>query len=380
MTRGRSLLTVLTGASVPVPAPAALVTAVERIVVTHAADTGSGFQLVLRVGRGGGTDLVDFSPLRGRHFGAFHRVVLVLTLDGRPAVLADGVITHRELTPGPVPGAGRLTVTGEDAGVLMDLAERTVEYPAQDEAAIARRILLGYARHGVVPRVIPPPLIDPPLPVDRVPVQLGTDRDHLTRMAARFGYVFHVRPGPAPLTSTAYWGPAQRTGPVAPALTVGPGPQSTVERLTFRSDPLAPVRVAGAVQDRLTGARTPVFSTVSRRPPLAARPDAVANLPWVRTVAFRESGLSTSQALARAQGRADAGGDSLTATGSLDTTRYGALLTAGGLVPVRGAGWEHDGLYQVRRVTHTIEVGGRHSQEFTLSREGLGSTVAVVRP
>jgi len=374
-----SLLTVLVGAALPVPAPADLVTGIERIQVTHTANAGSGFQLVLRAGRGGPADLLDFPQLRGGQADAFRRVVLLLAVAGRPVVLADGVITHRELTPG-APGASRLTVTGEDLGVLMDLTERTVEYPAQDETAIAQRILLGYATYGVVPQVIPPPLIDPPLPVDRVPVQLGTDRGYLVEMASRFGYVFHLTPGPLPLTSTAYWGPPNRTGPVSPALSVGLGPSSNVEQISFRHDPLAPVRVAGTVQDRLTEAQLPVLSTPSRRPPLAVRPDAVAGLSHVRTVQFRAGGLTAAQALARAQGIADAGADSLVATGSVDTARYGSLLAAGGLVAVRGAGWQHDGLYQVRQVTHEIEVGLRHTQHFTLSREGLGATVPVVRP
>jgi len=377
---GQSLLTVLVGATLPVPAPSDLVASIERVQVTHAADAGSGFQLVLRAGRGGPQDLLDFPLLRSGQLDAFRRIVLLLTLGGRPTVLADGVITHRELMPGVVPGTSRLVVTGEDLGVLMDLQERTVEYPAQDETAIAQRIILGYAGYGLVAQVVPPPLVDPPLPVDRVPVQLGSDRGYLIRMAARFGYVFHVTPGPLPATSTAYWGPPNRVGPTAPALSIGLGPSSNVEQISFRHDPLAPVRVTGSVQDRLTDAQLPVLSTVSARPPLAALPDAVANLPHLRTVVFRGSGLTAAQALARAQGTADASADSLVAVGTVDTTRYGGLLTAGALVAVRGAGWQHDGVYQVQRVTHEIEVGTRHTQHFTLSREGLGATAPVVRP
>jgi hypothetical protein len=85
------------------------------------------------------------------------------------------------------------------------------------------------------------------------------------------------------------------------------------------------------------------------------------------------------QALARAQGIAEASTDSLTATGSLDALRYGDVLTARGLVGLRGAGWQHDGLYYVQRVTHTIQ-RGEYTQAFTLTREGVGSTTAVVAP
>ncbi|MER7185671.1 hypothetical protein ABT404_40480 [Streptomyces hyaluromycini] len=379
MLSGSTKLTVLLGPSVPVPAPAELVRCIEEVRVTSSADARSGFQLVLGAGRDRRTGLVDFPQLTGGRLRAFHRVVLIVTTGGRPLVLMDGVITHRELTSGTVPGSTRLTVTGEDVSVMMDLEEKSAAHPAQDEAAIATRLILGYPRYGLVPKVIPPPVVDPPLPIDRTPVQQGTDLAYLTAMARRFGYVFYVTPGPAPLVNTAYWGPPRRVGPPAPALTVGRGPAANVQQITFRSDPLAPVRVSGSALDPLSDAVLPVRGTGSLRPPLATAPDWAVNLPNVRTVAFRESGPSAVQAAARAQGTAEASNDALVATGTLDTLRYGTLLTAGGLVGVRGAGWEHDGLYYVRQVTHAL-ARGRHTQQFTLSREGTGSTVPLLPP
>ncbi|MFG2941064.1 hypothetical protein [Streptomyces sp. NPDC048282] len=379
MLSGSTRLTLLLGPSVPVPAPAQLVRCIEEVQVTSSADARSGFQLVLGAGRDRGTGLTDFPQLGGGWLQAFHRVVLIVTTDGRPVVLMDGVVTHRELIPGRVPGSTRLTVTGEDVSVMMDLEEKSAAYPAQDEAAIAARLILGYARYGLVPQVIPPPVIDPPLPIDRIPVQQGTDLAYLTTMARRFGYVFHVTPGPAPLVNTAYWGPPQRVGPPAPALSVAAGPAANVRQITFRSDALAPVQVSGSVLDPLSDTVLPVRGAGSVRPPLATEPDWAVNRSHVRTVAFRESGPSAVQAAARAQGTAEASNDALVATGTLDTARYGALLTAGGLVGVRGAGWEHDGLYYVRQVTHAL-ARGRYTQQFTLSREGTGSTVPLLPP
>jgi hypothetical protein len=98
------------------------------------------------------------------------------------------------------------------------------------------------------------------------------------------------------------------------------------------------------------------------------------NQPNVRTTQFRESGLNFVQAYARAQGETDAGADVLTAEGRLDAIRYGWVLTARSLVGVAGAGYQHDGLYYVKRVTHDIRRGG-YTQSFTLTREGLGATV-----
>lgn len=372
-------LTVLLGATIPVPAPPRLVASIQRVQVTMSDSARSGFQIVLTDGRSGLGGLTDFPLLSGGSLRPFHRVILIVTFHGVPKVLMDGVITHQELTPGSVPGSATITVTGEDVSVMMDLEEKSVAFPAQDEVAIATRLILSYARYGLIPTVVPPPVVDLPLPMERIPVQEATDLAYLTMMAKRFGYVFYVMPGPAPLSNTAYWGPPIRAGAPAAALSAGPGPERNVEDLAFRHNALAAVQVSGQVQDRLTGTVVPVRGLGGLRPPLAAEGDGLPASPYVRKVLFRESGVSAASAFARAQGTAEASRDSLTVTGRLDTQRYGGMLSARGLVGVRGVGWQHDGLYHVQQVTHTL-TRGQYTQDFTLTREGVGSTTPVVPP
>jgi hypothetical protein len=67
----------------------------------------------------------------------------------------------------------------------------------------------------------------------------------------------------------------------------------------------------------------------------------------------------------------------VTATGSLNVLRYGRVLKARKLVGVRGGGTAFDGLYYVRKVTHKLK-RGEFTQDFTLSRNGLVSTVPTV--
>jgi hypothetical protein len=64
-------------------------------------------------------------------------------------------------------------------------------------------------------------------------------------------------------------------------------------------------------------------------------------------------------------------------TGSLDVLRYGRVLKARRLVGVRGAGMAFDGLYFVKKVTHSIKRGS-YKQNFTLVRNGLISTLPRV--
>jgi hypothetical protein len=48
-------------------------------------------------------------------------------------------------------------------------------------------------------------------------------------------------------------------------------------------------------------------------------------------------------------------------------------------VGLRGAGLTNDGLFYVKSVSHSIR-RGEYKQRFTLTREGTGTTIPMVRP
>lgn len=366
------------GPTVPVPLAPTLLESLEEARVTTGDRGRSGFQLTFRAGRDS-MSLLDYQALLGPQLRPFNRVILVMTFGPLPEVLMDGVITNQQLSPGSEPGTTTITVTGEDLSVLMDLEERSEEHPAQPEPVIALKILARYARYGVLPMVIPPVAMDIPLPIERTPVQQGTDLAYLEQMAERFSHVFYVTPGPAPLTSTAYWGPPVRVGVPQPALSVNLGPSTNVDTIQFQYDGLAPTFVEGEVQDRRLNTKVPVRTGFSTRIPLVPQP-AWLTQPHVRVKQQRVSGLDTMQALTRAQADTDSSQDNVvTASGSLDGGRYGRILRPRGLVGLRGAGFTYDGLYYVQQVSHQIRRGS-YTQDFTLTREGTGSITPVVIP
>jgi hypothetical protein len=372
-------LTMLIGPTIAVPAPPPLLEALGRVEVTHSDEGQSGFQITFQVGRSGPTDVLDYALLANPLLKPFNRVILIVTVNAMPRVLMDGIITHQELSPSNEPGASTLTVTGEDVSVMMDLEERSAEHPAQDETVIALKLIAGYAQYGLLPKVIPPLAIDPPIPIERVPVQQGTDLQYLRQIAERHAYVFYVVPGPAPFTNTAYWGPPVRLGVPQRALSVNLGGETNVDRLSFRTNALGPTTVSGRAQDRLTNQALPVRTFASLRPPLAVFPLWLVNQPNVRRTQFRQSGLNAVQSMARAQSTTEASMDAVTAQGELDALRYGDLLQARALVGLRGAGYSYDGFWYVKRVQHVIQKE-RYTQSFTLTREGLGSTTPAVIP
>lgn len=372
-------LTLLIGPTVPVPAPMPLTESIEEVKVTHTDSGRSGFQITFKAGRGGIADLIDYPLLSLPLLRANNRVILIATFSVLPRVLMDGLITRQELQPGAEPGEGRITVTGEDVSVAMDLKEKSAQHPAQDETIIANVIIAQYAQYGLIPMVIPPKAIDPPIPIERTPVQQGTDLDYLEQMAGRHGYVFYVIPGPAPGVNTAYWGPPVRIGLPQRAITVNMGAETNATLGAFQTNARAPQTVTGKVQDRQTGQTMPVQTLAPLRPPLATMPAWLVNQPNVRETQMRESGLNTIQAFGRAQGRTDAASDAVTVEGELDTGRYGDMLNPRALVGVRGAGYQHDGFWYVKEVKHQLKPGA-YKQGFTLTREGHGSTTPVVVP
>lgn len=371
-------MTLMIGQGVPRPATALVMEHFASAEIAASDRERSGFELVFEASRSG--DVAGAFPIMaepGLKAGA--RVVITATIGIRPTVLMDGIIEQAEFTPSEGDTPAKLTARGKDLTFLMDREEVEAQHPAQGPGEIATLILLKYAAHGIIPMVIPPLTAERPNPLDRVPMQRATDFAYLTELAEAHDAIFTMIPGPAPLTSTAYWGPLPRLGVPQPAITTDMGPETNVSGLSIENAESEAASVSGNVQDRQTGQTVPVQSVVPLRPPLAARP-ALANTATARRNLFRTNGAPTAaQAMGEAQAQSDASQDTVTITGDLDTGLYGNILTPRGLVGLRGAGFDHDGLYYVQSVIQKIS-RGTWTQSFTLNREGLGTTTPIVLP
>src|SRR4051812_35785905 len=107
-------LTLLMGPVVPLPPPKIVIDALESVTVTTASGTPSGFQIKLHISAkselntifliaAGQTASLGVPPLR---------VMVVVTINGTPQVLFDGVMTNVEVQAGQNGGAGSITITG----------------------------------------------------------------------------------------------------------------------------------------------------------------------------------------------------------------------------------------------------------------------------
>lgn len=359
-------LTLMIGPAVPLPVPQSVLDSLTAIQVTSGG-TRSGFQLTFAVSKN--SPLMTTMLPAGYFDPIVTRVIVVVTLGGIPNVLMDGMVTRQEISPSSEPGQSKITITGEDLSVLMNIVQMKVPYPALPEFARINLILAKYLAFGIVPLVIPPAISPIPLPTDRNPVQTATDLEYIQGIASDCGFVFYVNPGPVPGTSLAYFGPDIRIPNPQPALSVNMDVQTNVESLSFSLDGLAKKLRIFTILDPITHKipiPIPMPDISILKPPLGARLTPPAKVVFSDDFA----GLSTDVALQKALGYSFSSSQAISGNGSLDVLRYGHVLQSRQLVGVRGAGTAYDGMYYVDSVTHNLK-RGEYKQSFTLSRDGL---------
>ena len=140
-------------------------------------------------------------PDRGRHHTSMAtpplRVMLIVTLNGTPQPLFDGVMTNVEVQAGNQGSPGTVTVTGEDLTKVMDMQDFSgLPFPAMPIEARVALLCAKYAPFGIIPLLIPILFPDVPIPIDKIPAQKGTDLQYIRQLADEVGYVFYIEPGP----------------------------------------------------------------------------------------------------------------------------------------------------------------------------------------
>ncbi|MHA6262323.1 hypothetical protein ACXYMO_03900 [Arenibacterium sp. CAU 1754] len=367
-------LTVLFGPGIPVPAPASVVEALQSVSIEeNAGETQSGFDLTFSVEKD--SPLNTIFLLSGGAALPILRVALIATINGRATPLINGVITRTQISPGSGGSPAQLRVQGKDLTAALTIADFSgLPYAAMPPFARVGLILAKYAWLGIIPQVIPS-LEGPPLPTDRMPRHQDTDLAYIRMLAREAGYTFFMKPGPAPATSFAYWGPDIRVGEVQPALTVDSGSPTNAEELSFTFNKDGTEIPVVFIQNPQTRAPIPIPipGTIPFMPPLGLVPPLPPNIARLRDTAR----LDPLQALVRGFAHAAQHSDAVSGSGRIDVLRYGRILRARALVGVRGAGAAFDGTHYVDSVTHEIRRGS-YTQSFTLKRNGLLPTQASV--
>ena len=367
-------LTLMIGPAEPVPVPQEVLDALTSVEVTSKSDGPSGFQLKFVIDKNSPLNIL-FMLASGVQI-PLMRVVLYVTMNGSTTVLIDGVMTDHQISPGSASDSPTITITGEDLTRVMDYIDFTgIPYPCMPPEARVLLILAKYAFLGVIPMVIPSIMLDVPIPIERIPLHQGTDLSYVKKLADDVGYTFFIKPGPAPGTSVAYWGPDIKVGVPQPALNIDMDAHTNVDTLSFSLNNDASTLPLLYIQEQYS--KAPIVIPIPPVTPLNPPLGAIMSIPKQFPIIDGGSKLTPIQAVLIGLAKAAKQADGVSASGSLDVLRYGNILSARGLVGVRGAGLAFDGYYYVSSVTHNLK-RGEYKQSFTLSRNGLVSTVPEV--
>ena len=372
---GGARLNLMLGDTVVRPAPAATMRAFRKAEIAVSDTNPCGFSMefeAVQTGLSGMIPLWQNSPLKSGS-----RLVATAQYGLNIEPVLDGIIQEVVHKPAENGEVGTITVKGRDLTALMDKEVEAKTFEGLSASSIVLDLLKTYSRYGILPNVMMPKDNSPDNPLDRTPALQGTALSIILHLAKLNGFVFRLTPGPMPLTSSAYWGPATMPDKPLKAITTDMGAATNVSNLEFQNAPNRAAVIKGDVLDQSSGVVVPIRSFPSGRLALGIK-SALTDLSAHRTELLKPNpGEGTGAGLAQAQSQSEATDDTLTATGEVDLARYGGLLKPARLVGLRGAGWDLSGLYRVRDVIHTIELG-RWTQSFTFARNGTGATIPSV--
>ncbi len=363
------------GKKQPKGAPYDVMMALTHIEVTDNAVERDVFQMTFTAGK---RQPKDYGILATGLFEPYTRVGISLQVGPRIEPLMSGVITHFQLNPSNDAGMSSFTVTGEGIDLMLGLEERNAKYNQQSDTGIVRDLVKKYADFGLNLKVADEAQgLDQPDDNHIIPRQYATDLDYIQQLAARNGFVFYSDPLPNG-NVRVYWGPERRDGKRQPPLTMNMGPLTNVTQVNFTQDTRSAFTTRGSRMQVDSSNR----SEDDVSPPSRFDVDNLAKIvtPFdKRIVIMRDIAKYTTQRAAeRAKELMKSRLNAVTATGEVDTVRYGHILRAGEPVGLRGAGALYNGDYYVNQVVHVIE-RDKYIQRFTLHREGLGATHNKVR-
>lgn len=365
----------------PVLAPYKVVDALIDLEVTQQDRQRSGFQMTFSLGKEF-RNYSDYWLLREGILDPPNRVIItvivgVLVGVTRPIkrqILIDGIITNHQVAPSNQPGESKLIVTGEDISLMLDLKEKSTTYENQSDSQIITKLLQDYSQYWLKTDVQNSEYT--PTKEKFITTQQGTDLEFIQELAQRNSFIFEIKPSDTPAKNVAYWGEEKRSiTPYQPALSMNMGAFTNVESITFNFDALKPTEPQVEIDDDTTGQPIAVQIPPSPGQALATKPakplrqSILRNSNKLDLIPAQRCGESV---LSRSRE------DAVTASGEVDTVRYGHVLQVRQLVGVRGVGKSYGGYYYVKQVTHRIK-RGEYKQSFTLIREGRGATTNTVQ-
>jgi hypothetical protein len=351
------------------PVPGALYDAIMQLEIEENADRPGTLLLRLPADR---TSHGDLQFVGDGTFEPMTNVAVTLT-PGQPGArtqcIFDGYALAWRLHLARASTSSAIDVWAQDASWLMNLDDHVTEWAGLTDGQVANAIFAGY---GFTPA--PGNMAgDSPshLPDGHTLLQRATDLQFLRGLARRNGKLLRVGCIDTPGLRTGYFVSPAVTGPSAATNSLVDQDHWTTETLDFEWDVMRPAQVTASQVDltQPAPAGIEVVSASSGLSPLDQRsypaylgrpstllltaPADVAELSQRGTAVLAESGF-----FARC-------------TGEADVDRIGAVLRAGDVVTIAGAGNLNSGKWLVWQVRHRFSLDG-WTTRFTLARNAMG--------
>jgi phage protein D len=276
-------------------------------------------------------------------------------------------------------------VRGSDVGVLLGLEEKVRAWPNLSDSDIAQQILAAYGCTVDAETTAPVRQENETLLVQR-----STDADFLRALARRNGFELFASAGASGVTCR--FGPPKLDGRPQPDLAIRFGERSNLQSFDVTVAGVRPLVVDAAQldaktkQDGTASASSSQLASLGRsglQAVVGAKLDsAVTPLQAQgRLLLLAQPTADATELQAVASGVRDEAEWLIEARGEVNAEAYGAVLRAGRLVLVKGAGSRYSGKYYVTRVTHGVRGDGSYTQSFEARRnardldgsEGFGS-------
>jgi hypothetical protein len=353
------------------PVPKAFYSAIECLEVDESCEGPDMLVLRVPVNR---TSSGDLQYVGDGTFEPYTGISMVVTPSGQGAeCVFDGYVLSWQLHLDRSSSSSKLDVAAQDASWLMNIDDTVKEWPGQTDGEVANAIFHSY---GFTPADANTDDDSPAHDPDGHSLfQRATDLQFLKGLARRAGRICRVACTDTPGRRTGYFiRPSVDAAPVATVSLVDPVTW-TVDTLDFDWDVMRPSKV-GASQVDLAAASdsgTQTDTDASGLTTLADRdlptytgrsstqllttPADVGELPQRTAAVLTESGFFTR------------------CTGEVDADRLGAVLRAGDVVTIAGAGAIHSGNWLVWAVRHRY-AQDTFKMQFTLVRNGVGQAPA----
>jgi phage protein D len=258
--------------------------------------------------------------------------------------------------------------------VLLTLEEKTVSWPNQADSDIVQQIVSDYGFNVQAEDTSPVHTDD-----ETTIVQRGSDAQFIRGLARRNGYEFYFRKDADSGDVGCYFGPPRLGGSPQPDLAVQFGDDSNLSYFEVEMSGLRPLAVNVQQVDPHDQTASSGDASQSDLDSLGASglSDLISDkLNALITPAQQQGQMlllaqptaDQSELDAVAQAVRDQADWFIKARGEINGAAYGAVLRAGRLVIVKGAGAQFSGKYYVTRVRHVLKNDGSYKQAFDARR------------